>query len=117
VPEPVLAGGQIEISVHFQPQLARFVEIQTRGLFVSDPQTAIVMRTSDTPEGPWSEPVAIWRPTAPPNTDPSKLLTYAAKAHPEQRGADLILTYMQNDVSAPTPNDAVYYPEVLRLQF
>jgi hypothetical protein len=117
VPEPVIAGGQIEISVHFQSQLARFVEIQTRGLFVSDPQTAIVMRTSDTPEGPWSEPLAIWKPTAPPTADPSKLLTYAAKAHPEQRGADLVLTYMQNDVSSPTPIDAVYYPEVLSLQF
>lgn len=117
VPEPVITGGQIEISVHFEPKIARFVEIQTRGLFASDPQTAIVMRTSETPSGPWSEPIAIWRPTAPADADPNKLLTYAAKAHPEQRGADLVLTYMQNDVSSPTPIDAVYYPEVLRLQF
>lgn len=117
IPAPVLAAGQIEISVHFQPQLQRFVEIQTRGLFASDAQTAIVARTSERPEGPWSDPVRIWMPGAPPNTDPNKLLTYAAKAHPEQRGADLVLTYMQNDVSSPTPIDAVYYPEVLRVWF
>jgi hypothetical protein len=117
VPAPVLAGGQIELSVHFQPQLQQFIEIQTRGLFTSDPQTGIVIRTSSTPEGPWSEPRTILRPSAPDHTDPTKLLTYAAKAHPEQRGADLVLTYMQNDVSSPTPNDAVYYPEVLRVQF
>jgi hypothetical protein len=117
IPVPVLSAGQIEVSVHFQSQLQRFVEIQTRGLFASDPQTAIVARTSERPEGPWSDPVPIWRPGAPPNADPSKLLTYAAKAHPEQRGGDLIVTYMQNDVSSPTPMDAVYYPEVLRVQF
>lgn len=117
VPAPVFAGGQIEISVHFQPQLRQFVEIQTRGLFTSDPQTAIVLRTSDRPEGPWSEPRNIWRPTAPGRADPSKLLTYAAKAHPEQRGADLVVTYMQNDVASPVPLDAVYYPEVLQVQF
>jgi hypothetical protein len=117
VPAPVLAGGQIELSVHFQPQLQQFIEVQTRGLFTSDPQTGIVLRTSSTPEGPWSEPRTIFRPSAPDRTDPTKLLTYAAKAHPEQRGADLVLTYMQNDVSSPTPNDAVYYPEVLRVQF
>jgi hypothetical protein len=117
IPAPVLAAGQIEVSVHFQSQLQRFVEIQTRGLFASDPQTAIVARTSERPEGPWSDPVAIWTPAAPPNADPNKLLTYAAKAHPEQRGGDLIVTYMQNDVSSQTPIDAVYYPEVLRVQF
>lgn len=116
-PAPVLAGGQIEISVHYQAQLARFVEVQTRGLFTSDPNTAIVVRMSAAPEGPWGEPQVIWRPSAPGHTDPTKLLTYAAKAHPEQRGADLVLTYMQNDVSSPTPNDAVYYPEVLQLRF
>lgn len=116
-PSPILAGGQIEISVHYQPQLGRFIEVQTRGLFTSDANTAIVMRTSAAPEGPWSEPQSIWRPSAPGHTDPSKLLTYAAKAHPEQRGADLVVTYMQNDVSSPTPNDAVYYPEVLRVRF
>jgi hypothetical protein len=117
VPEPVLPEGQIEFSVHFERRLERFVQFQTRGLFASDPQTAIVMRTAQRPEGPWSLPSVVYVPPAPPGTDPSKLLTYAAKAHPEQRGADAVLTYMQNDVANPAPNDAVYYPEVLRLTF
>jgi hypothetical protein len=117
VPQPVIADGQIEFSVHFESRLKQFVEVQTRGLFVSDPNTAIVMRTSLSPEGPWSEPMSIWKPIAPPNADATKLLAYAAKAHPEQRGADLVLTYVENDVAHPTPIDAVYYPEVLRMAF
>ncbi len=117
VPAPVLPEGQIEFSVHFESRLQQFVQIQTRGLFTSDPRTAVVLRTAARPEGPWSEPTEVFKPSAPEGADPSKLLTYAAKAHPEQRGADLVLTYMQNDVAHPTPIDAVYYPEVLRLSF
>ena len=50
-------------------------------------------------------------------TNAGDLAAYAAKAHPEQRGADLVLTYVINDVKHPTPADAVYYPEPLRLQY
>lgn len=121
-PEVILPGGQIEHSVHFESRLGLFVQIQTRGLFASDPQTAIVMRTSTAPEGPWSEPVAVWKPETPHGADPTKVLTYAAKAHPEQRGStngasDLIVTYMQNDAGHPVPIDALYYPELLRLRW
>jgi hypothetical protein len=118
VPAPVLPEGQIEFSVHFDRHLGRFVQLQTRGLFASDPRTAIIMRTAERPEGPWSQPSVVFVPPSPPAADPSKLLTYAAKAHPEQRSdADLVLTYMQNDVANPAPIDAVYYPEVVRLTF
>jgi hypothetical protein len=113
----LIADGQIEFSVHYDAHLRCFVQIQMRGLFVSDPNTAIVMRTAPRPEGPWSAPLALFKPPVPPGTDPSKLLAYAAKAHPEQRGADLVLTYVENDVAHPTPLDTVYYPEVLRLTF
>jgi hypothetical protein len=117
VAQTLIAEGQIEFSVHYAARLACFVQIQMRGLFVSDPRTAIVMRTAPRPEGPWSAPRALWKPAAPPGTDASKLLAYAAKAHPEQRGADEVLTYVENDVAHPTPLDAVYYPEVLRVAF
>ncbi|HKP58275.1 MAG TPA: DUF4185 domain-containing protein [Polyangiales bacterium] len=115
--EPLIAGGQIEFSVHYEARLRCFVQIQMSGLFVSDPNTAIVMRTAPRPEGPWSAPQRLWKPPAPPGTDASKLLAYAAKAHPEQRGGDLVVTYVENDVAHPTPLDSVYYPEVLRITF
>jgi Domain of unknown function (DUF4185) len=115
--QTLIADGQIEFSVHYEARLRCFVQIQMRGLFVSDPKTAIVMRTAARPEGPWSAPIVLFKPPAPPGTDPSKLLAYAAKAHPAQRGADLVLTYVENDVAHPTPLDTVYYPEVLRLTF
>jgi len=117
IAETLIADGQIEFSVHYEARLRCFVQIQMRGLFVSDPQTAIVMRTAPRPEGPWSAPLALFKPPAPPGTEASKLLAYAAKAHPEQRGAEEVLTYVANDVAHPTPLDTVYYPEVLRLTF
>ena len=115
-PVAIIPDGQIELSVHYEPQLRRFVEIQTRGLFVSEPATAVVWRTSPLPEGPWSEARVLWKPAAPAGADATKLLAYAAKAHPEQLGPGLMVTYMENDVSHPVPMDAVYYPEVLRVK-
>ncbi|HKU44087.1 MAG TPA: hypothetical protein VJR89_38265 [Polyangiales bacterium] len=113
----LIADGQTEFSVHFERRLGSFLEVQMRGLFVSDPNTAIVVRSAPRPEGPWSSATAVWKPPAAAGADASKLLAYAAKAHPEQRGADLVLTYVVNDVAHPAPLDAVYYPEVLRLTF
>ena len=48
--------------------------------------------------------------------DASKLAAYAAKAHPEQRGADLVLSYVVNDLKRFPPGDRVYYPQIVRMQ-
>lgn len=116
-PAALLAEGQIEISVHYEPKLERFIQIQTRGLFASDPRTAVVYRTATALEGPWSPMIELWKPPVPEGADPNKLLVYAAKAHPEQTGDRTVVTYVQNDVAHPTPIDAVYYPEVIRVGF
>jgi len=113
----VLPAAQVEFSVHRDATLERFVQIQTEGLFVGDPSTAVVMRTAPRPEGPWSSPQALLRPQ--PRATPvagSKLAAYAAKAHPEQLGAALVLTYVINDVALLPPADDVYYPEPLRVE-
>lgn len=116
-PSPILPEGQIEFSVHYEAKLERFMQIQTRALFASDPKTAVVYRTAPSPEGPWSEMIELYKPPPPAGADLTKIITYAAKAHPELRGGDLVLTYVQNDVAHLPPIDAVYYPEVVRLTF
>lgn len=114
----VLAGAQTEFSVHFDRGLGQFIQVQMRGLFVSDPSTGIVLRRAARPEGPWSETQLVYQPETSPNAgDPDKLVAYAAKAHPEQRGPALVLTYVINQLEALAPSDSVYYPEVLRLDW
>jgi hypothetical protein len=116
-PVALFADGQVEFSVHYEPERHRFVEIQMQGLFVSDAATQIGLRSAAQPEGPWSTLSAFYRPAESSLAEAGDLAAYAAKAHPEQRGADLVLTYVVNDVKHPTPPDSVYYPEPLRLRY
>lgn len=113
-PAPLFDDGQIELSVHYDATRGRFMEIQMQGLFVADTNTQLGFRTALRPEGPWSTLTAMFRPTESSLGNASDLAAYAAKAHPEQRGADLVLTYMVNDLKRFPPADNVYYPQVLR---
>lgn len=124
-PECIIAEGQVELSVSYSERLRRFVEIQTRGGLLGDARTALVARFAPAPEGPWSEPVAFHRPVEATRADAASLITYAAKAHPEQRVAGapgdrraetLVVSYVVNDLRHPTPGDALYYPKLLRLR-
>jgi hypothetical protein len=116
-PRALFADGQVELSVHYVSSLDRFVEVQMRGLWLSDPRTAIGLRWAVRPEGPWSPLAAVYRPVESTLPNAADLIAYAAKAHPEQRGADVVLTYVVNDPRHATPADAIYYPEPLRLSF
>jgi len=116
-PAPLFGDGQVELSVHYDAARARFIAVQMQGLFVADPKTQVGLRTAPTPQGPWSLLHAVFRPTESAFPNAADLAAYAAKAHPEQRGADLVLTYLVNDLKRFPPEDAVYYPQVLRLQY
>jgi hypothetical protein len=113
-PVAVFKDGQVELSVHFDAAHQRFLEVQMAGLFASDPNTQIVWRDAQHPEGPWSAPTAFYRPSESERGDAANLAAYAAKAHPEQRGAELVLSYLVNDVKQFPPVDALYYPQLLR---
>jgi hypothetical protein len=117
MPAPLFGDGQVEFSVHYETSRRRFVQIQIQGLFLSDANTQLAMRTASHPEGPWSLPLAFYRPAESALPNAADLAAYAAKAHPEQRGADGILTYVVNDVKRPTPADTVYYPQPLQLHY
>jgi hypothetical protein len=116
-PAPLFGDGQVEFSVHYETARRRFVQIQVEGLFLSAANTQLAMRTAPHPQGPWSALRAFYRPPESALPNATDLAAYAAKAHPEQAGAEGILTYVVNDVKRPTPADTVYYPQPLQLHY
>jgi hypothetical protein len=48
------------------------------------------MRAAPSLTGPWSDPQVVYRP---PEYHRPRIMIYAAEAHPELSGADLVLTY------------------------
>lgn len=112
----LFADGQVELSVHYVPALQRFVELQMRGLFLGDPNTALGLRWSPRPEGPWSVLRPFFRPPESALPGARGLVAYAAKAHPEQQAGGLVVSYVVNDLEHPTPNDALYYPRLVRVE-
>ena len=112
VPQALFAGGQTEFSVHYEPALDRFLAIQTVGFGPAD----LGFRLGDSPVGPWTSLETFYRPE---EYGQSRILIYAAKAHPQLAGADLVLTYATNTypyARLVLRND-LYYPPFLRATF
>jgi hypothetical protein len=110
-PEVVVPTTQTEFTVHHQPQLGRWVLVQSQGFG----PTTLALRTAPSPEGPWTAPRSFFRP---PRSFSEKAFVYAGKAHPQLTGADLIVTYATNVF--PDENltgDDLYYPRVVALRF
>jgi hypothetical protein len=109
--EPVMRAVSSELSVQANPR-GGFVEVNSQGWGASD----IVMRTAPKLEGPWSEAKKIYHP---PEGDRPHVLTYAGKAHPELRGADLILTYGINgsDEADGNGDTSLYFPRFARMNW
>ena len=104
-------GGSIEMSV--SPFKDGFVSVYTK--LGMSPE--IVVRRAARPEGPWSEPVVVYRC---PESDWSKnYFCYAAKAHPEVAAGDheLIVTYACNSTSFPDlfRDLRIYRPRFVRI--
>jgi hypothetical protein len=75
--------------------------------------TEIGVRRAEGIAGPWSAPELVYRP---PESDAAQAFVYAGKAHPELRGADLVVTYATNsfDTSVFTNHD-LYFPRFVKL--
>jgi hypothetical protein len=79
----------------------------------------IMMRHSERPEGPWSEPQAIYKCPE----DMKRFFVYSAKAHPEQlqHPGEITLTYCVNAIavdrhgSLPPEPASYYYPRAIRV--
>jgi hypothetical protein len=110
-PQPVFTDGATEFTVHYEPRSNAFMEIQTLGFGAAQ----VAMRSAIALTGPWSPPQVFYRP---PEADISGVFNYAAKAHPELKGAgaDLVLTYVTNatDFSRLVEDTRLYYPKFLK---
>jgi hypothetical protein len=111
-PAPLFSEGQNEFTVHFEPLLDQFLEIQSVGLGQAD----LGFRLAGSPTGPWTPVERFHRPQ---EWEMSRILIYAAKAHPHLTGADLVLTYATNisPFSRLVRRGDVYYPRFLRVHF
>jgi hypothetical protein len=108
-PEPLFHDGATEFSVHRDAAGGRYVQVQTVGFGGTD----IGMRMAERLTGPWSALKKVYRP---PESDRPEALVYAGKAHPELKGADVIVTYAQNGPDARLWSDpTIYFPRFVRL--
>jgi hypothetical protein len=109
--KPVMHEVSSELSVQANPR-GGFVEVNSQGWGASD----IVMRTAQKLEGPWSDAKKIYHP---PEGDHPHVLTYAGKAHPELKGADLIITYGINGSDEADVNGqmSLYFPRFARMNW
>ena len=107
--EKVFTNGQTEFTVNCEPRLGGFVQIQTTGFGSAD----IAFRTARHLVGPWSPLKRLYRPREYGTKD---IFIYAGKAHPEQSGADMIITYVVSHLDSDwVLNDrSLYYPRFLK---
>jgi hypothetical protein len=107
---PIFENGASELSVHFDTLSGNFLAVQALGFGAAD----VALRTADQLTGPWSQARVLFRP--PEYTRPNVMI-YAAKAHPELEGADLVLTYATNTfrLSEHFSDSLIYYPRFVRL--
>ena len=106
----VILNAGSEFSIGHDPR-GGFVEVSGEGFGAS----TIVLRRAKRLEGPWSKPRVIF---VPPESKEPRAFVYGAKAHPELRGADLIVTYIANGSDQRLATDmSIYFPRFVRVTF
>jgi hypothetical protein len=111
-PPPLFNQGQSEFSVHFEPVLERYVQIQAVGFGA----VGIGWRSAPDITGPWS-PLELFYHPEKPHLD--QLLIYAAKAHPHLNNGNTVLTYVTNSLiyEEVIERNDLYYPRFLTIRF
>jgi len=112
----LLGPVSTELSVTHDPRGAGqgFVLVHSQGFGVAP----IELRFASALTGPWSRPSIVDLAPYVPHHGDGQTLVYAAKAHPEQRGAEWVVTFAINSLD-PTrvwKDLSIYYPRVLRIR-
>ena len=109
--QAALFSGQTEFSVHFEPELGKFIQIQTYGFG----QASIGYRLADQLQGPWSDPVIFYSP----KLNHEKEFSYTANAHPELKSKGMLVTYNVNnfDFGRLLNDESIYFPNLVKLKF
>lgn len=107
---PLFENGAPELTIHFDESTQRFLGVHTQGFG----QAVVTMRAAPTLTGPWSAPHILYQP---PEHHQADVMIYAGKAHPQLRGADLVVTYATNTgkFGEHFSNPLSYYPHFVRL--
>lgn len=91
-PAVIMDDAGAEASLHWDARIQSYVHVASYGFGA----TTIGLRTAPALTGPWSSPVTVYRP---PESEGSRPMVYAAKAHPELVGPNpsgLVITYATN---------------------
>ncbi|MCA1840290.1 MAG: DUF4185 domain-containing protein [Actinomycetota bacterium] len=109
---PIADEAKTEFTVHRDPAKGKLCMVQMRALIGAH----ITVRWADEPHGPWSELEKIYEPA---EAEMPGVMTYAAKAHPQLTGADLVLTYASNgsDADSTLDNLDIYFPRFVKVSF
>lgn len=110
----LFGGIANEYSVNYMPDVGKFVVVYSQG----GSSRNIYARFSPTPHGPWSRPVTIYRC---PETDKnSRILWYAAKAHPEISTGPgrLVVSYVTNSMRFEDLEEdaSIYLPRFIEIE-
>jgi hypothetical protein len=108
-PAVVIAGGAPEFSVSPAPR-GGYVQVQAHGFGAA----AIGLRFAPAPAGPFGDAVHAYRPEEGARAN---VLIYAARAHPELGGADLVVTYASNTLDGDVLMEdlSLYFPRFVRI--
>lgn len=111
-PRVIYTDDTAEFTVDYIPDLGQYLEIQTMGFGPAD----MAFRLSDSMTGPWSPLTKFYEPS---EYDIPQIMIYAGKAHPEQAGAELVLTYATNsfDYDAMIADENIYFPRFLKARY
>ncbi len=107
-PSILFTGGASEFSVVYDELTDQYLSIQAVGFGAAD----IMIRTSPGLTGPWTDSQLLYQPL---EKSIAEVMIYAAKAHPEIIGADLVLSYNTNAPFRIIFEDTtIYYPVLLK---
>jgi hypothetical protein len=113
LPARVIADAGPESSVHHDAARDRWMHVRSVGFGA----TEIGVSYAPAMRGPWSAAERVFRPE---ESDAPDAFVYAAKAHPELEGADLVVTYASNtfaDFSVLLGDESLYYPRFVRFDW
>jgi hypothetical protein len=111
---PAFADVASEFSLSYLPGAKRYAAVYMAGGIFG----TIHVRLATAPEGPWSEPRAVFR--CPELDWPIKAFCYSAKAHPELATSpdELVITYAANswDFGQLFSEPRLYWPRFVRVR-
>lgn len=117
----IMEKGSSEISISYHNSLKKWIAVHTKTEFLSN---EIVIKTSENPEGPWSDPVTIYKvPEMITGNDlyDNETFCYAGKAHEEFNSfvqSNIVITYACNsfNFSKLLENLNIYLPKTILIK-